>query len=158
MKVTVGVEILSRFSINCKPDLILNAIETGNPDLVRAILNNPQNDLSILKDLLSKGFLSPMHTAAIEGNVEIINLLLERGFPADVNGNTGINLIHLAARYGNYDAVVRLLEFDKDVASSTQSPAQLSKLFQEGHIDIVEFFESPLVDMTNNQVTSRQFC
>ena len=43
-----GAEILSRVSINSHPYLILNAIETGNPDLVRAILNNPQNDLSIL--------------------------------------------------------------------------------------------------------------
>ena len=30
-----GTEILSRFSINCNPVLILNAIETGIPDLVR---------------------------------------------------------------------------------------------------------------------------
>ena len=35
-----GAEILSRFSINSHPYLILNAIETGNPDLVRAQENN----------------------------------------------------------------------------------------------------------------------
>ena len=43
------------------PHLILDVIETGIPDLVRAILNNPQNDISILKDQRTNGSLGPIH-------------------------------------------------------------------------------------------------
>ena len=156
-----GTEILSRFSINCNPVLILNAIETGIPDLVRAILNNPQNDLSILKDQQTKGSLGPTHLAATKKNVEVINLLLERGFPADVKGRGGIRPIHLAARYGNYEAVVKLFEFDNDVASSPLSvfdePAPIVEAAQRGHIRIVRFFlTQDSVDLTKNREISRR--
>ena len=45
--------------------------------------------------------------------VEVINLLLERGFPADDKGRGGIRPIPLAAKYGNYDVVVKLLNLIK---------------------------------------------
>ena len=161
LKNSYGAEILSRFSINCRPDLILTAIETGIPDLLRAILNNSQNNISILIDQRTASLFGPIHLAAMMKNVEIINLLLEREFPADVKGNRGIRPIHLAVRYGNYDAVVRLFEFDKDVTSSLlntlNEPAPIVLAAQKGHFNIVEFFlAQATVDMTNNQATSRR--
>ena len=158
-----GAEILSRFSINSRPRTILTAIGFGNPDLVRAILNNSQNDLSALMDqrTFGKELLGPMHKAANQGNVEIINLLLERGFPANVERSGGIRPIHLASMWGNYDAAVRLFEFDKDVTSSPQkfgdSPAAIVEAAQNGNIRIVEFFlNQDTVDLANNLETSRR--
>ena len=155
-----GVEILSRFSINSMPPLLLNVIGSDNPDLVRAILNNPQNDLVTLSDQQCTEFDTPMHKAAFQGNAEIINLMAGRGFPANVEGNRGLRPIHLAAMCGNYDAVVKLFEFDNDVTSSPlntrNEAAPIVSAAQEGHINIVEFFlNQATVDMTNNQVTSR---
>ena len=158
-----GAEILSRFSINSRPRTILTAIGFGNPDLVRAILNNSQNDLSALMDqrTFGKELLGPMHKAANQGNVEIINLLLERGFPANVERSGGIRPIHLASMWGNYDAVVRLFEFDKDVIQSSKSlvtvPLQLSKLLKTGTSELSNFFlNQDTVDLANNLETSRR--
>ena len=156
-----GAEILSRVSINSHPYLILNAIETGNPDLVRAILNNPQNDLSILTKQRPGEHYEPMNVAAIKGNVEIINLLLERGFSADFKGSGGIRPIHSAIRRGNYDAVVRLFEYDKDVASNPlraldeHAPIVLAAFYE--YVEIIRFFlAQESVNLIKNRETSRR--
>ena len=161
LDITYGAEILSRFSINSEPQLIFNAIGSNIPDILRAILNNSQNDLSILKALRSEEFRTPMHKAAIKGNVEINNLLLERGFPANVEGDRGLRPIHLAASCGNYDIVEKLFEFDKDVTSSPlntlNESAPIVVAARKGHTDIVGFFlAQATVDMTKNRETSRR--
>ena len=59
----------------------------------------------------------PVNVAAIKGNVDILNLLLDRGFPAAA-GVRRFRPIHLAARHGNYDAVVDSLN---SITTSFQS-------------------------------------
>ena len=99
---------MSRFSINSEPHLIFDAIGSGIPDILRTIFKNSQNDISILEKQKSAEYRTPMHKAAVQGNVEIINLFLDLEFSVDVKGRGGVRPIHLACMCGNYGAVVRL--------------------------------------------------
>ena len=154
-----GVEILSRFSINSVPQLLFEAINSGNPDLVRAIFNNPHNDLVLLMNQRSGDHYEPMNVAAVKGNVDIINLFLNWGIPADSEGIRGFRPIHLAARHGNYDAVVRLFEFDNDVIFNPRDtdtrPCPIVLAAINGHVDVVRFFlTQDTVDLKEDRETS----
>ena len=158
LPIPYGVEILSRFSINSDPKLIFNAVDCGISDLVKTILNNPYNDPLLLMNQRSEELFDPVHGAAIQGNVEIINLLIERGFPANNEGERGTRPIHLATMLGHYDAVVKLFEFDKDVATSALNRcAPIFEAAQRGHVDIVRFFlTQDSVDLSDNYEISRR--
>lgn len=154
------IEILSLFSIDSMPHLIFNAIETDIPEIVEAILCNPKNNIRILRNRKSIEFRKPMHEAAIKGNVDIINLLIERGFSAIGEGFGHFRPIHFAAMHGNYDTVVKLFEFETDVFFNPQDtdnrPCPIVLAAQKGHIDIVRFFVAhATVDLTEDHETSR---
>ena len=155
-----GVEILSRFSINSKSQLLFDSIESGDPELVRAIFNNPNNDLVLLMSQRSRYHFEPMNVAAVKGNVDIINLFLNWGIPADSEGIRRFRPIHLAARHGNYDAVARLFEFDNDVTFSSLDdllrPCPIVLAALNGHLDIVRFFlTQDKVDLKEDRETTR---
>ena len=138
------VELLSQISINSEPHLLFEAIDSCNSDLVKAILDNPQNNLVFLMYQRSMDFSSPMHRSAFQGNISIINLLLERRFPVKIDDARRTRPIHVAAMFGNFDAVVRFFEFDNDVFFSPLNdidrPAPIVEAALHGHIRIVKFF------------------
>ena len=154
------VEILSLFSINSVPQLLFEAINLGNLDLISVILDNPHNDLVLIMNQRSEDHLEPMNVAAIKGDVNILNLLLDRGFPAAAEGVRGFRPIYFAARQGNYDAVVRLFEFDNHVTFNPQSsfnwPSPIYMAALSGHVDIFRFFlNQDTADLTNDRESTR---
>ena len=160
LPIPYGVEILSQFSINSERQLLFDAIWSEKPELVNVIINNPHNDLELLMNQQSNEALEPMQLAAFKGNVDIINLLLDRGFPAVADGIRGFRPIHLAARQGNYDAVVRLFEFDNDVTFSALDrlirPCPMYMAAINGHLDIIRFFlNQDTVHLTEDRETTK---
>ena len=156
LPVSYGVEILSRFNINFEPLLLFEAINSDIPELVGAILNNSQNDLTVLMDQQSSNFNMPMHEAAIQGNIDIINSLLAHGFPANVDEYIVYQPIQFAAMSGHYDAVVRLFELNTDEnINSNEGTPPIVLAAQNGYVEIVRYFLAQTsVNFTEDPVTS----
>lgn len=92
------------------------AIETGNIDIVRLLLNsgadpNLQDDLNF----------SPLHKACIRNNTEIVKLLLDYGVNVNIQNIWYNTPLHYAARFGLPNIVKLLLNHGAIVDSQSSS-------------------------------------
>ncbi|KAG7266426.1 hypothetical protein CRUP_001991, partial [Coryphaenoides rupestris] len=88
-----------------------------------------------------------LHHAALNGNLELISLLLESQAAVDIRDQKGQIPLHLAAQHGHYDVVVQLLLSSNMCAALLEpkpgdstdpngtSPLHLAA--KNGHIDII---------------------
>ena len=77
------------------------------------------NESTFLESLLEHGALmnvydsygnSPLHFAAAK-SYKCLSILLERSAYANAKNNYGVTPLHIACHYGNYDSVVKLLNY-----------------------------------------------
>jgi ankyrin repeat protein len=100
-----------RTAPSASSEALYRAVVEGRIDRMKGLLAAGADP-----DGLGSDGLSPLHSAARQGNVEMIKLLLEHG--ADVNvfanspheGYANVQPLHWACRSGNYEAVVALVE------------------------------------------------
>lgn len=84
---------------------LLAAITNDNEAMVRLLLEK-----AVRLDVVDKSRGStPVKLAAMNGNIEIVNMLLSRGCPADVPDQDGWTALHNAAGDGRADIVEALL-------------------------------------------------
>ena len=83
--------------------------------------------------------LTPLHYAALSGNVRIISLLLENGAVVNIPDKKGLDPLHYAAWQGYMDPVGLLLSGGADAnaqsVDSRDTPLHLAA--QHGHYDVV---------------------
>lgn len=85
---------------------ILGAAERGELDSVRALLeSDPQ-----LLNVIDQGGYTPLHKAAYNGHVEIVEYLISKGADLNALSNSGSTPLHGAAFHGHPDAVRALIE------------------------------------------------
>jgi serine/threonine-protein phosphatase 6 regulatory ankyrin repeat subunit B len=72
----------------------------------------------LIFDLLKVGARSaqvlgftPLHLLAQKGGVEILSYMVSRGFSLDAETDTGLTPLHIAALYGNADAIIFFLKY-----------------------------------------------
>lgn len=59
--------------------------------------------------------LSPLHLAAMNGDVSVVKLLLQHGAKVDADDGSGQTPLFLAANWSRYDAVELLIEHGANV-------------------------------------------
>ena len=136
---------------------LLLAAETGNPDIVRLLIEagarvNEQDDggfsalhcaarnshAKVLKILIEEyqaelglrlhnGSLS-IHSAASRGNTQSLELLLHAGLSVDATNNDGRTPLHLAAEAGRWDNVQLLLDRGARIYMKTDGELGLTPL------------------------------
>lgn len=85
---------------------ILGAAERGELDSVRALLeSDPQ-----LLNVIDQGGYTPLHKAAYNGHVEIVEYLISKGADLNARSNSGSTPLHGAAFHGHPEAVRTLIE------------------------------------------------
>jgi len=83
--------------------------------------------------------LTPLHSAAFGGHVEIVKLLLERGADPNAKTDDGLTPLHIAAFKGHVDVVRVLLEHGANPnAKDNNGQTPLHYAVQEGHVEIVK--------------------
>jgi ankyrin repeat protein len=114
---------------------LLEAVQEGNPDKVRAALVEGL-DPNYCDD---ESYWTLLHWASQEGYVEIIKLLVE--FGADVEGcfNDDMTALFNAAGHGNLDVVKTLVECGANVNKAQKAGTALHNASAYGHAQIVEF-------------------
>ena len=81
----------------------------------------------------------PLHFATANGDVELVNLLLDRGAKINAATQDGWTVLHFACLRGDEGLVQLLLDRDADVSMTTSSGVSaLSIATSEGHREIVE--------------------
>ena len=81
----------------------------------------------------------PLHFAAVDGNVESVNLLLDRGAKINAATQDGWTALHFACLRGDKGLVQLLLDRGADVDTTTMTGVSaLSIATSEGDRDIIE--------------------
>jgi len=112
------------------------AVSMGNADAVQKAC---AAGADINKACEHTGWL-PIHGAASGGNLEVLNLLVEK--KADVSGMTNRQMqpIHLAAKEGDVPMLQRLVELGADMeAKSSTKKRPIHYACESAHIDVSRF-------------------
>ncbi|XP_022603642.1 caskin-1 [Seriola dumerili] len=130
-----------------KDQELLQAVKTEDLLTVQKLLQRPRPGKAKLLGSAKKvnvnfqdtdGF-SPLHHAALNGNLELISLLLESQAAVDIRDQKGMRPLHYAAWQGKAEPMKMLLKSGSSVNSQSdegQIPLHLSA--QHGHYDVSE--------------------
>ncbi|XP_024657913.2 caskin-1 isoform X6 [Maylandia zebra] len=130
-----------------KDQELLQAVKTEDLLTVQKLLQRPRPGKAKLLGSAKKvnvnfqdtdGF-SPLHHAALNGNLELISLLLESQAAVDIRDQKGMRPLHYAAWQGKAEPMKMLLKSGSSVNGQSdegQIPLHLSA--QHGHYDVSE--------------------
>lgn len=129
-------------------DLMFIALHNKNPHLFPIELYSYLFELGIDVNAVDGGTNTLLHWAAVNGNLAVINLLLERG--ADVNAQhtlyeeaKGNTALHFAAKEGKKDVVERLLKQEgiQDNPKNAQSKTPKDLARENNHWEVYRLFK-----------------
>ncbi|XP_004643472.1 ankyrin repeat and SOCS box protein 3 [Octodon degus] len=130
-------------SIECLRILIRAAVENGQIDVVRLLLQHGAN----VNGSHSMCGWNSLHQASFQENVEVMKLLLKRGANKECPDDFGITPLFLAAQYGKLESLNTLISSGANV--NCQALDKATPLFiasQEGHTKCVELLLSSGAD------------
>ncbi|KAM3340908.1 hypothetical protein P3S68_028543 [Capsicum galapagoense] len=83
------------------------AVQNGEVDKVEAMIDENPN---VLRIVTVNGKLSPLHVAAVNGQIEVLCILLDRGVNPDILNRHKQTPLMLAAMHGKVSCVERLMQ------------------------------------------------
>uniref|UniRef100_A0A8C2J1I7 Caskin-2 n=1 Tax=Cyprinus carpio TaxID=7962 RepID=A0A8C2J1I7_CYPCA len=114
-----------------KDQELLQAVKTEDLMTVQKLLQRPKPGKA--------SRFSPLHHAALNGNVEVISLLLESQAMVDIRDQKGMRPLHYAAWQGKSEPMKLLLKSGSSVNSqSDEGQIPLHLAAQHGHYDVSE--------------------
>ena len=93
-------------------DVTSSSVET-HPESVESASTMQELDIPVTH--IDANGRTLLHTAAYQGNTQVVNLLIQRGVNVESIDKTGQTALNLAARQGYNDVVVALLKTNADV-------------------------------------------
>ncbi|HEX2835552.1 MAG TPA: ankyrin repeat domain-containing protein [Thermoanaerobaculia bacterium] len=106
----------------------------GKVDDAPAGVRQPQNDVqrNAIRRLRARGFATPtadfLVMAAVDGDLEAVQLFVEAGYPVDQKSDDGSPAIVSAAMFGKTDVVDWLIDHGADVNASDGATTALHRL------------------------------
>ncbi|XP_064112938.1 alpha-latrotoxin-Lg1a-like isoform X2 [Macrobrachium nipponense] len=94
-----------------------HAARSSTPIFAKQLLQHYNTDVNAL----SNSQMSPLHYAAITGNVEISQLLIEHKASLTITDSSGSTPLHYAAFYGNTEVTLLMIKRDESLASIKSS-------------------------------------
>ncbi|KAN0130211.1 hypothetical protein V8E53_011968 [Lactarius tabidus] len=123
---------------------LYHAAFIGFPEIVERLSHNyPQH-----VNAISGPGGTALHSASVEGHVEIAHLLLKRGADVDVRGTLDMSPLQLASAHGRLNTVQCLLDHGADVNFQDEDHrTPLSLAVDSGHVEIVRALLEHDVDL-----------
>ncbi|KAL3297492.1 Pfs NACHT and Ankyrin domain protein [Colletotrichum asianum] len=112
-----------------------NAVVVGNFQVVRLLLEASAHDSKITEDEK----VQLIHKASSKGKVEMVNLLLEKGFEVSATDEAGWTPLYMASSQGNIQVVDLLLYRGADLSMATEKYewTPLHAACWHGHVDVI---------------------
>jgi len=101
---------------------ILDAINTNNVVKLRKLLKNANIDIDIPIDY-DDAFIPILHLSIINGNIEVVQILIENGANINICDSYGDMPLHLAINYRLYDIVILLIHSGADINATYSNGA-----------------------------------
>ena len=98
------------------PKDVYNFARDGNVDELIIALNQGNNSTNWYGDVLGN---TALHVAAINGHMNIVEILLDRGIDINSKDSIGETALHLAAANGHMNIVEILLDRGIDISSNS---------------------------------------
>lgn len=112
---------------------LLDACKSGNTEEVKQLM---QSGAAFTTDWMGT---SPLHFAAQNGHVEVLDVLLKAGVSRDTRTKVDRTPLHLAAQEGHLEIVNQLVQHGADMdAKDLLKMTPLHWAVQRGYYDIVE--------------------
>lgn len=90
-----------------KVELLCQAAENNDVEKFKKILEWNRGIINAnSKDIHGN---TPLHYAASKGNIEVVEMILQKGVKVDADGNYGFTPLHVAVGQGHWDIVFKLL-------------------------------------------------
>ncbi|KID66164.1 ankyrin 2,3/unc44, partial [Metarhizium brunneum ARSEF 3297] len=89
-----------------------HAAASGEPDVVQELLraSSDANDIRIYTNAKDKSGSTPLHLAAVAGNVEVMDILLDEMADITQVDGSGHDVLYLASRHGHANVVTFLIQ------------------------------------------------
>jgi len=127
---------------------IFEAAKEGNLDRILELIQE-EVDLNIRYESFGTGLKqTPLHIAASEGHLDIVNALIAAGAHVNVKDNWGMTPINLAADKGHLNIINALIDAEADLnIGSNYGSRPLHLAAAEGHLNIVNALIAMGVDV-----------
>lgn len=111
-------EVISIYSKT--PDVINLNNEEGYSPLILACYHDNEEVVSFLVDKVSdingtSNYGTPLMAAVVKGNLNIMEMLLDRKAETNIADANGTTALHYAVMFKNYEAIKLLIEADADL-------------------------------------------
>ncbi|GMH36829.1 hypothetical protein BSKO_04702 [Bryopsis sp. KO-2023] len=113
---------------------LFDAARSGDSEKVKELLSKGADPSSTHGDFNS----TPLVSAAFNGHVGIVEMLIEKGANVDTQNNRGVSALFLAAQEGHLDVAKVLVEAgaNLDAQNDKDGAAALFMAAQGGHLDV----------------------
>lgn len=113
------------------------AVQNGELEKVEAMVDENPN---VLRLTTGHGKFSALHVAAVNGQIEVLSLLLDRGVNPDILNRHKQTPLMLAAMHGNVSCVERLIQLGANILvfDSLHGRTCLHYAAYHGHVDCVQ--------------------
>ena len=129
------------------PKDVYKFAKDGNVDELIIALNQGNNSTNWYKDVYDRGNTA-LHWAAKKGNMNIVEILLDRGIEINSKTNDGETALHIAASSGNMNIVEILLDRGIDINSKDNDGwTALHWAASNGDMNIVEILLDRGIDI-----------
>lgn len=112
------------------------AAEAGCADSATFLLDADKGPDRVMVDCMDDNSETPAFIAAKNNNLAVLRVLVENGTDLAWENCDGMDILHVAARYGNVEVVKALLQYGVEVKGINPMTA-LHYAAQEGHIEVV---------------------
>lgn len=124
--------------------LLVTAIQCEDLEMVKSIV---QLSMDMNKDLFTEVVTARgafyVHVAAYSASTEIMQLLIDKGFPLEVKDKRGMTPLHYACRTGTRQIIEMLLKAGVDVDAKVGAPVECTALMLLLHFGAQRTCESP---------------
>ena len=135
---------------DCANNSLHDIVDEGKIEVIKHRLAQEGVDVNALDD---KGW-APLHNACLNGNIKVVELLLDHGAKIDISGPNKTLPIHVTARFGELEIIKLLCErgADKEKMAESGRYTPFQTAYYYGWNNVMEYLQAQKVNTSLDNV------